>query len=286
MKHDRPKSTRAPGETATRAIFPYLNSASKTAPTGELSQFSALAVANQYRTPYAVSLRHVSRGATVLDWGCGDGHFSYFLLDAGYSVVSFSLQHQPHVLRDLPAHLSQRFHYVQGQLSEPTRLPFPEASFDAVFSVGVLEHVRELGGTEVGSLLEIRRVLRPEGYFLCFHLPNRYSYIEALARRLRRNPGATEGSGFHRFRFSTRDVFDLCSRAGLKVASNGRYAFLPRNVLARLPQSLGDSWTFTKATNLIDDGLGTVFNVVCQNHFFVARPDQLCHFEPEPPRIG
>jgi len=36
--------------------------------------------------------------------------------------------------------------------------------FDAVVSVGVLEHVKETGGSEIGSLREIFRILKLNGY--------------------------------------------------------------------------------------------------------------------------
>ena len=52
--------------------------------------------------------------------------------------------------------------------------------FDAVLSCGVLEHVEDPDA----SLDEIRRVLQPGGTFYVYKLPNRASYLEAIARRL------------------------------------------------------------------------------------------------------
>jgi SAM-dependent methyltransferase len=62
---------------------------------------------------------------------------------------------------------------------EPVALPYADARFDAVLSMGVLEHVQD----PAGSLGELRRVLRPGGTLYVYKLPNRFSYLEAVARR-------------------------------------------------------------------------------------------------------
>ncbi|HTY40854.1 MAG TPA: class I SAM-dependent methyltransferase [Thermoanaerobaculia bacterium] len=247
-------------------MFARLNAERRAAPAGELGQFAALSIAQQYRLPYALTLAALRHPARVLDWGCGDGHFAAFLHGRGHDVTAYSLQHRPHVLREAP---DPRLRYVQGDLSEPTRLPFPDASFDAVFSVGVLEHVRELGGTEADSLAEIRRVLAPSGLFLCFHLPNRFSGVEALARLLKTSPGPGHDAA-HRYRYAGADVERLLAQAGFETLARGLYAFLPRNVFGRLPAAWRDSTAFAKTVNRLDDALAAALPSVCQNHFAVA----------------
>jgi SAM-dependent methyltransferase len=59
-------------------------------------------------------------------------------------------------------------------------LPFDDRSFDAVLSCGVLEHVEDPDA----SLDEIKRILVPGGSFYVYKLPNRRSYLEAIARRV------------------------------------------------------------------------------------------------------
>lgn len=49
-----------------------------------------------------------------------------------------------------------------GSLLEEDRLPFAPASFDLVISAGTLDSVNDLPG----SLIQIRRILRPDGLFL------------------------------------------------------------------------------------------------------------------------
>ena len=44
-----------------------------------LQQFRSRACAQQYRLPYAQTQEFLREPRRVLDWGCGNGHFSYFL---------------------------------------------------------------------------------------------------------------------------------------------------------------------------------------------------------------
>jgi ubiquinone/menaquinone biosynthesis C-methylase UbiE len=113
----------------------------------------------------------------VLDWGCGFGQVSDLLLRNGLNVTSFDYRlDKPDGVYPL-----ERFPHIRAHLStDPRRLPFEDASFDAVLSSGVLEHVEDPDA----SLDEIRRVLVPGGTLYVYKLPNRFSYLEAIARVL------------------------------------------------------------------------------------------------------
>jgi SAM-dependent methyltransferase len=236
-----------------------------------IDQFRSLLSASQYAKLYVLTDKYVKPGSHVLDWGCGRGHFTYYLLKQGYRVTAFSFEHRPEIFENLPSRELDRLTFVQGQLPDPITLPFADGQFNAAFSVGVLEHARELGGDEVGSLLELRRILASDGPFICYHLPNRFSYIEALSRCLR-SRGAKET--FHRFRFTTTDIHRLCEASGLELLEIGRYGFLPRNSMNALPRWLRDSVSLARAVNRGDAVLESVFSLFVQNHFFVARPDR------------
>lgn len=237
---------------------------------GESDQFLSLPSANQYRRLYELTARYVAPGSPVLDWGCGRGHFSYYLLRRGFRVTAYSLEDPPKLFTFLDAAERRRLTFLRG--SDPVLLPFPKGSFNAVFSVGVLEHVRELGGTEKGSLNELRRVLAPQGALVAYHFPNRLSYIEALARLLhgRKYRQVPESIKFHKHRFGRSEIASLTEACGFRLAEVGRYGFLPRNSFNRLPPRFRSNPRLASVVNLADRALESFLAPIVQNFYFVA----------------
>jgi ubiquinone/menaquinone biosynthesis C-methylase UbiE len=117
------------------------------------------------------------RPGHILDWGCGFGQVSALLSGRELQVTSFDYRpggESQHELKPL-----ERYPHLQVHLGNDARLlPFPDRSFDAILSCGVLEHVEDPDA----SLEEIKRVLLPGGTFYIYKLPNRYSYLEAIAK--------------------------------------------------------------------------------------------------------
>ena len=223
-------------------------------------QFASLASGRQYALLYDLWLRHVPGDADVLDWGAGNGHFCYFLRSIGQRVTAFTFG-----LAEAMDWIGRPFDRVEfGSPAEPIALPFADASFTAVASIGVLEHVRETGGNEPASLGEIVRVLRPGGWLVCYHLPNRWSWIEAAARRV-------SGKYNHPFRFREDEIKRLVGDAGLQLVDLHRYGLLPRNALRYLPKRLRHSWALANVWDGIDSMLARVLWPICQNYAFVAR---------------
>lgn len=202
----------------------------------------------------------------MLDWGTGSGHFSYYLVRSGYAASGFGFSDGPPFCQEFN---QSEYRYQPGSPEHPIAIPFADATFDVVVSVGVLEHVRETGGDELASLKEIHRILKPGGYFICYHFPNRHSWIEFLARRTQRFS--------HPYLFNTQDIHALVGATPLQLQCWGRYALLPRNIwqtrLASHPH-----WGPIAATwyNQLDQVLGQLLPFICQNYYFVARkPDGL-----------
>lgn len=224
-------------------------------------QFSSLLTLLQYRKVYDVALRQVSSGAKVLDWGCGNGHFSFFLTRQNIATTGFSFEPPPSFLLGEP-----RFRFIQGDPNDPIRLTFSDASFDVLFSIGVLEHVHETGGWEIESLKEIRRVLKPGGLFLCFHFPNKSQWVEPVGKLL----GIAEH--FHKRKYSRDAIKHLTEESGFFVEEIGRYNFFPRNQLRILPHWLSDNLIVARLFEWIDMLCSFFFPFLSTNFYFVARP--------------
>jgi 2-polyprenyl-3-methyl-5-hydroxy-6-metoxy-1,4-benzoquinol methylase len=132
--------------------------------------------APQMREYETIAARIASdRPKRVLDWGCGWGQVTKLLHDHGLAVAA--LDYRPDHERGVAP--LERFPELEAHVTDdPVELPFETGWFDAVLSLGVLEHVADPDG----SLEEIKRVLEPGGTFYVYKLPNRYSYLERLAK--------------------------------------------------------------------------------------------------------
>jgi SAM-dependent methyltransferase len=105
-------------------------------------------------------------GSGVLDAGCGSGRVFRYQLAPGCRVVGV----------DLGADLSGNPNLSDALRGDLTRLPFEDASFDAVLASHVMEHLPH----PEAAVKEIARVLRSGGRFLLL-TPNRFHYVPLAA---------------------------------------------------------------------------------------------------------
>jgi len=234
---------------------------------GEPLQFRTLLTGSQYLPLYRLAERHIRPGMSVLDWGAGNGHFSYFLLRSGLEVTAFNLESQNCALAaTLRARFGERYRICVGADDEPARLPFADQSFEMAFSIGVLEHVRESGGSERASLAELRRVLRPGGLLVCGMLPKEHSWIEFLARNVFRH------KYHHLCRYTRRGLGDLLAGSGFDLIELRTHGFLPRNSLNRAGLAgLTGRASVVNLFNLVDRALARSLPPIAENFMLCAR---------------
>jgi SAM-dependent methyltransferase len=130
---------------------------------GKLTGFTGLVtghetLAGRLIRPSAFDVRGCKR---ILDAGCGNGRYSRFLLrqaDADALITCFDLS--PRMLKRARNRLkSNRVTHISADL---TRLPYPDAFFDAIVCGWVLEHLPD----PRPGLAELARVLQPGGKLL------------------------------------------------------------------------------------------------------------------------
>lgn len=112
-------------------------------------------------------LKHqLSAGARVLDYGCGGGNNSVFLLQKGYSVtgVDVAPSFRNLVAKNLELHHLDQSNLASFGLIDPssTTLDFPDNHFDFVLSNQVLYYLPDEQHLK-NVCRELRRVLRPGG---------------------------------------------------------------------------------------------------------------------------
>lgn len=99
-------------------------------------------------------------GQTVLDLGCAGGFMAEALADRGARVTG--IDPATEAIEAARAHARGNNRAIDYDVGVGESLPYPDARYDAVVCVDVLEHVQDLGQV----LSEGHRVLKPGGRFL------------------------------------------------------------------------------------------------------------------------
>ena len=110
----------------------------------------------------------------ILDFGCGSGQISRACGLAGYRV--YGVDASPLMIEVAEKSNNDRLvkfsHLIE---SDPLRIPFPKASFDAIIASSVLEYV----SSPEECFAELRRISRPNGLLL-LTVPNNSHFVRRL----------------------------------------------------------------------------------------------------------
>jgi len=183
---------------------------------------------------YQRAVRYFKPRARILEIGGGSGYQARRLSEDGYVVESI----------DLPTSNYAQKTEFPVQPYDGRNLPFPNASFDVVFSSNVLEHVQDLPFLEG----EMRCVLKPGGY--CVHVmptgawrlwTNVAHYVELLQRLVLLVPRVIPSAA------SKQALRDAVGALRQMAATAKSYAIVPRhgehgNALSELATFSAHRW--------------------------------------------
>ena len=111
-------------------------------------------------------------GATVLDAGCGMGRYARIAAGAGARVVGMDLSEAVHAARDVTTGAGN-LGFVRGDLFRP---PFGPGTFDAIYSLGVLDHTPD----PRRAFLALAALLKPGGRIAVWVYPRENPAVERI----------------------------------------------------------------------------------------------------------
>lgn len=172
-----------------------------------------------------------SRGR-LLEVGSGIGVDSIQLARCGFDVTAVDLTES--ALRVARQFAKHRGVAIDFQLGNAEGLDFPDESFDAVYSFGVLHHTPDIEQ----AVAEIRRVLRPGGmaYVMLYHRHSLVNLVHKVLRLPYESPRDRKDHCPVVYTFSRREVkrlFGEFSRVSVEAAYPFTYGFGPLG--SRLP---------------------------------------------------
>ncbi len=176
----------------------------------------------------------------ALEVGCGRGSMAAFFADAGFET---------HLLDTSTAALSSaRDNFRADGLTcsancgDALAMPYADASFDVVVSIGLLEHFEDI----TDPLREQMRVLRPGGLLLGYVVPQRRISVQSLATPVNKalrllhdgfsgptNAGAPAKEPLYRNRLRARDYMPTLRDAG--AAETGDFGMFPVPLVSHSP---------------------------------------------------
>jgi SAM-dependent methyltransferase len=157
----------------------------------------------------------IGSGKNVLDIGCGAGHSSALIKEAGATVVGVD------AAQGMVDYATKTFAGIDFQVGGLEELAFGDDEFDVVFAANSVQYAADLGT----ALAELRRVCKPGGSIVAglFGPPEAVSYkpvLDALGQFMPKPPPGGKPGG--PFRLSASGVLeDGFASAGITVSRTG-----------------------------------------------------------------
>ena len=167
---------------------------------------------SEYHTIVPFFLQYLPKNGRILEAGCGLGRILICLSRKGYNIEGIELnENAVRKIKDFDKDLK----VVAGDI---LKMAYEGNSFDAVISLGVIEHFEE--GPQ-RALKEMYRVLKPGGIFFVtvpyINLIRRFLYIpyNSLVVKIRRMQGFD--MKFSAYLYSKKEMQLLLKKAGFEI---------------------------------------------------------------------
>lgn len=154
------------------------------------ADFDSLVYADGVRNDIITVKKYLAKTSRlVADLGCGKGHISVLLRDAGYDVIGLDIPEPTGEFNNLSKRLWQieswrknaEKYDVSFSLADMRKLPIRNGVFDGIVMYAVIEHISHSEFEVKETIREVWRTVKNGGYLFIFRCPRRQSYAEKLA---------------------------------------------------------------------------------------------------------
>jgi ubiquinone/menaquinone biosynthesis C-methylase UbiE len=139
-----------------------------------ITQKNISKVSNPLIESYEFAKKQMKLSSVVLDVACGDGFGCRIISPQVLKVIGLDINKEI-ILNNRQKNRRANIAYEEG---DACSLNHPDQSFDVVTGMEIIEHI--LPDKIVDLLSEIRRVLKPDGVFICSTPQNSMGYIPVV----------------------------------------------------------------------------------------------------------